>query len=62
MGLIDTTCPPAGIFAMVNQLRGPKEVVVMPQGGHQGSHADYSRRSNEWLKALVAGGQPTLAR
>ncbi len=58
MGLIDVTCPPAGVFAMTNQLKGSKEVIVMPQGGHQGNHADYSKRSNEWFTALRTGQKP----
>jgi cephalosporin-C deacetylase-like acetyl esterase len=56
MGLIDTTCPPSGIFAMINQLNGPKETVVMPLEGHQGRHSSYENRASDWLKALAVGG------
>lgn len=51
-GLIDTTCPPAGIVAMTNQIKGPVELITMPQAPHQGgggAHAAYHRRFAEWL-------------
>src|SRR5262249_41299513 len=58
LGLIDETCPRAGIFAGMNQVKGPKEVVVMWNAGHQdkgGSHKPFYVRSEVWLKALVSG-------
>ncbi len=55
MGLVDTTCPASGVFAMVNQLGGPKEVLVMPTADHRGPHGAYYERHNVWLKALAAG-------
>ncbi|MBB6051911.1 acetylxylan esterase [Armatimonas rosea] len=58
-GLIDETCPPAGIFAAANQMRGPKEVVILPISGHQnenGSQAPYDKRCyQDWLPALRQG-------
>jgi cephalosporin-C deacetylase len=60
MGLLDTTCPASGIFAMTNQLQGPKEVVVTVQGGHGGSHQTYSRRSVAWLTAFTKDGRPPV--
>jgi cephalosporin-C deacetylase len=41
IGLIDTTCPPEGVYAAVNQLRGPKKLVLMPQSGHGGPSKAY---------------------
>ena len=58
MGLADTTCPAPGVFAMTNQLQGPKEVVVTVQGGHGGSHEMYYRRSLAWLTAFAKDGRP----
>jgi cephalosporin-C deacetylase len=61
VGLIDTTCPPPGIFAALNQVRGPKEVVVLPLGEHgdkKGSHSPYYSRFNAWNQALVKGQAP----
>jgi cephalosporin-C deacetylase-like acetyl esterase len=57
-GLIDTTCPPPGVFAAYNQLPGPKEIVVLPFGEHgekKGSHAPYSARLKAWNQTLVKG-------
>jgi cephalosporin-C deacetylase len=57
-GLIDTTCPPPGVFAAFNQLQGPKEIVVLPVAGHgekDGSHRPYYRRFDLWDRALVKG-------
>lgn len=36
VGLVDTVCPPEGVLATVNQLRGPKRIVIMPRAGHGG--------------------------
>jgi cephalosporin-C deacetylase-like acetyl esterase len=58
LGLIDTTATPSGIFAAVNQMQGPKEVVVMPNAdhhGHDNSQAPFAARSAKWRKALLNG-------
>ncbi|WP_269537342.1 acetylxylan esterase [Cerasicoccus fimbriatus] len=34
VGLIDTTCPPPGIFAAYNQLPSPKRIISVPNQGH----------------------------
>jgi cephalosporin-C deacetylase-like acetyl esterase len=57
-GLIDTTCPAPGVFAMFNELKGPKEIVVLPVAGHgekNGSHGPYYARFNAWKEALLKG-------
>jgi cephalosporin-C deacetylase-like acetyl esterase len=44
VGLVDTVCPSEGVLATVNQLKGPKKVVIMPMSGHGGEgpgHKDY---------------------
>jgi cephalosporin-C deacetylase len=56
LGLIDTTCPAPGVFAMTNQLAGPKEVVVMPAAGHNdGPHDAFNEREKAWMEAIVNG-------
>lgn len=58
VGLIDNTSTPAGVFAMANQIKGPKEIVVLPLAEHQSinnSHAPYERRAAQWRDALVKG-------
>ena len=58
VGLIDTTCPSPGVFAACNQLKGPKEIVVLPVAEHgekKGSHGPYYQRFNAWRAALVKG-------
>jgi cephalosporin-C deacetylase len=59
LGLIDETCPAAGVLAAVNQISSPKEVVIMPGAEHQeihGSHGAFShRRDDVWLPALRQG-------
>jgi cephalosporin-C deacetylase len=56
LGLVDTTCPAPGVFAMTNQLKGPKEVVVMPAAGHNdGPHDAFDAREKAWLEAMVMG-------
>jgi cephalosporin-C deacetylase-like acetyl esterase len=58
VGLVDETCPPAGIFAALNQIKGPKEVVILPRGDHQGSansHWIFDDRSHAWQEELRLG-------
>ena len=57
-GLIDTVCPPPGVFAAYNQIQGPKEIVMLPFGEHgekKGSHGPYHARSKAWSQALRQG-------
>lgn len=63
IGFIDETCPPAGAWAAFNLIRGPKEVVPMVDSPHNHmatpeEHLPWTRRSAEWLAALVHGGDP----
>jgi cephalosporin-C deacetylase-like acetyl esterase len=53
IGLIDTVCPAEGCFSTFNQLKGKKEVVVMPQAGHGGgnSHGAYYARFKPFLES-----------
>ena len=65
LGLIDQTSCPAGVFAAFNQIKGPKEAVVMVNSPHQNknnSQAPWSRRSQEWLGALVMGAPAPVAK
>lgn len=59
VGLLDETCPPGGILAGLNQLNGPKEIILMPLSGHQDrndSQKNYKVRKEEvWLPALRRG-------
>jgi cephalosporin-C deacetylase len=58
LGLIDETSTPAGVFASINQARGPKEVVILPRSDHQGKNntqAPYYPRWSTWLAALREG-------
>lgn len=59
VGLKDELAPPSSIFAMVNQLKCRKEVVVLPLAGHYdeaGSHSGYNKRLWEhWIPRLREG-------
>ncbi len=59
LGLRDETCPPAGVFAALNQITAPRETVILPESGHLGEHgsqAAYERRCERvWLPALLRG-------
>jgi cephalosporin-C deacetylase-like acetyl esterase len=64
LGLIDTTSPPSGVFAAINQLQGPKEVVVMPEANHHGdnhTHLTYTKRAAAWCANWVAHKPAPLA-
>ena len=60
VGMIDTTCPPEGVMAMFNQLGGPKELVIMPDQGHQGNHKLYYGRMGPWQSAMLKGKEPPV--
>jgi len=55
MGLIDTVCPPGGVFAMYNQLTGAKRLVLMPGADHGGPHGPYYGVLNAWWTAARDG-------
>ena len=58
VGLVDETCPAAGVLAAVNQMKGPTEVVFLPKGDHQGknnTHVAFNDRASAWKEALVKG-------
>jgi len=58
MGLIDETCPPAGVLAAANQMTGPKEILILPLSNHQGTNnaqAMFWSRSEAWMSALAKG-------
>lgn len=57
-GLIDTTCPPVGVYATYNQLKGPKEIVVMPEADHQNRHQAFDARREVWFASLKDGKIP----
>jgi len=57
-GMIDETCPPSGIFATVNQTKGPREVVVLPLSDHQGKNntqKPMQDRMAVWRQAILKG-------
>jgi len=54
VGLVDAVCPPEGIFATYNQLKGPKQIMIMPRSGHGAEgpgHAAYYKVYNPFLLA-----------
>jgi cephalosporin-C deacetylase len=50
VGLIDTACPPEGIYAAVNQLKGPSQVFLAPQSGHGGPNKAYDAAFRAFLE------------
>jgi len=58
-GLLDETCPPAGIAATVNVTQGPrKELIVLPLSNHHGTgntQAAFYTASEKWLREMVSG-------
>ncbi|MGP8201513.1 MAG: acetylxylan esterase [Limisphaerales bacterium] len=65
-GLIDETCPPEGILATFNQIKSPKQAVVLPRSSHQevnGSQRPFHHVSeNFWLPALREGKPAPVGR
>jgi cephalosporin-C deacetylase-like acetyl esterase len=59
VGLIDTTCPPEGVIASVNQFKGPKKLVILPRAGHGGdgsTHQPYYAAFGPFLDEAKKGG------
>jgi cephalosporin-C deacetylase len=57
-GMIDETCPPSGVFATVNQTKGPREVLVLPLSDHQGKNdtqKPMQDRMATWRQAILNG-------
>lgn len=57
-GMIDQTCPPAGVMAAYNQAQGPRELVILPLSNHHGDNnaqTPYNERMAVWKKAILAG-------
>ncbi|MEO6525355.1 MAG: acetylxylan esterase [Gemmatimonadaceae bacterium] len=65
MGFIDDVSAPAGIWAVFNQIQGPKEAVPLVESPHNHLATPQqlrpiTTRSAEWLDVLVHGGTPTV--
>lgn len=63
MGFIDEIATPAGIWSVFNQIPAPKEAAPMVDSPHNNyatpeSELPFTRRSEEWLDALVRGDRP----
>ena len=60
IGFIDTISPPAGIWTMLNQIRGPVEALPMIESEHDNLTPDEGRacpaRTNEILDVVRRGG------
>ena len=57
VGLIDTTCPAAGVIAMFNTLAGTKRLIIMPTAEHVKGREPFQAHRNAWLTA-VRDGKP----
>ena len=59
VGLIDTICPPAGVWTALNQIPGPVEVIPMVESDHNNLTPDkqgaWNTRSKEVLTLLLNG-------
>ena len=66
MGFIDDVSAPAGIWAVFNQITGPKEVVPLPDSPHNhlataAQQRPIVKRTAEWLEAIAKGRDPLAA-
>jgi cephalosporin-C deacetylase len=61
IGFIDTTSPPAGIFTLMNQIPGPREIVSMVESDHNNrtpeKQVEFTARSKEVLSGLLKTGE-----
>src|SRR5206468_11684994 len=63
-GLLDDLAPPSSVLAAANQIKSPKEVMILPRAGHQDEHGSqvpmYDRGYRDWLPALREGKAPPI--
>lgn len=55
VALMDTTCPPSGIYGAINNLTVPSDVVVRPFNGHEGGAAFDEADLGPWFAARLRG-------
>ncbi|HMB94709.1 MAG TPA: alpha/beta fold hydrolase [Tepidisphaeraceae bacterium] len=63
MGALDETSTPTSVFAALNQIQSPKEILLMPHAPHQEAnktHQVYYDRSAAWRAALVKDEPPPI--
>ena len=65
MGFIDDVATPAGIWSVLNGIKGPKEAIPMVDSPHNNyatpeSERGFTMRSAAWLDALVHGRVPDV--
>jgi cephalosporin-C deacetylase len=53
VGLMDSICPPSGVFAAYNALGGPKEIAVFPWSGHDIPQVHAERELAEFTSAVA---------
>ncbi len=57
-GMLDETCPPAGVIAAANQSKGPREILVLPRSDHHGrgnAQKAMFERMGAWRQAVLKG-------
>jgi cephalosporin-C deacetylase-like acetyl esterase len=63
-GLLDETSPPTGVLAAFNQIKSPKQMLILTRSPHQdagGAQAPYRHlRDDVWLPALKEGKRPPV--
>lgn len=55
VGLGDLICPPSGVFAAINAMDPPPEVVTWPYNGHEGGGAHDDAKLAHWLAQRLRG-------
>ncbi|HEX9047488.1 MAG TPA: acetylxylan esterase, partial [Verrucomicrobiae bacterium] len=62
-GLLDETCWASGVLVAYNQLRCPKQIVIMPRAPHQeegNNQLEFKRQQWAWLRDLQNGKLSTI--
>jgi cephalosporin-C deacetylase len=55
VGLADTACPAEGVIATCNQLKGEKQIILMPSADHGGDHQAYHQAFGPFLEKQKKG-------
>lgn len=58
VGFLDRTCPPSGVYAAYNGIKGPKRIFDQPQEGHSFGRHNFDTYLKAWLPGQLGTGRP----
>lgn len=60
MGSADETARPDGVIAMISNIKGPVENIMLPASGHGGPFKGFRKRERVWQNSLLKTGKAPI--